>query len=359
MKKFVKLFCIPLGLLFAVSTVTAQDDFQSQLEKLVGQNAESYVQPLVTSTGIGLNSGVYNTAKVHSLLGFDVTINANVVTIPDEGKTYTFDTSALDELTFTFTNPGGGSDIDIVLDAAQVYPSMEDAPTVFGETGAQNLTPDETYVENTIVTRLAEETPLTEAQVRSQMGNEINTQISQIPQVPIPPGFDLPGMATASLQASLGLPFGTEAQLRYIPASPINEDLGDFGLLGLGARISIDQFIPVPFFPVDISAGAFYQNVELGPVNITSNIIHAEVSKSIPMITVYGGFGLESSKLTAEYDYTAPNGTVAPVEVELEGENGFRTTLGARLKLLLLTINADYSIGEYNSANVGVGLTFR
>ncbi|MCF7804901.1 MAG: hypothetical protein K9N46_03860 [Candidatus Marinimicrobia bacterium] len=359
MQRYLKIFAIPLAVLFLATTGVAQDDdFQAQLEKLVGQNATSYVRPLVTGTGIGLNSGVYNTADVHSLLGFDVTLNANVVTIPDKAKTYTFDTSALSNLTFTFNDPNGG-DVDVTLDASQVYESLEDAPTIFGETGESGISPNTTYAEQTIVSQIASETGMSETQVRNQMGNEIDSRVNQIPSVPVPPGFNIPAMPTASLQASLGLPFGTEAQVRYIPATALNEDLGDFGLLGLGARISIDQFIPVPFFPVDIAAGAFFQSVELGPVDIKSSIIHAEVSKSIPMLTAYGGFGLESSSLSASYDYTDPNGNVVPVKVDVDGDNSFRTNVGLRLKLLLLTISADYSIGEYNSVNAGVGLTFR
>jgi len=359
MKRLTRGLSLLTFFIILVQPVFAQGDFQSQLQQLLGQNAKLYVQPLITSTGMGLNSGVYHTAKVHKMLGFDVNLNVNATAIPDAGKTYTFDTSSLQNLTFTFTNPQDNSNVNVTLDASQVYPSLEGASTLFGPNETQAIDPNKSYAENTIVTQIANQTGMTEAQVRAQMGSNINNKVDQIPSVPVPPGFNIPAMPTTSLQASVGLPFGTEAQLRYVPSTAINKDLGDFGLLGIGARISLDQFIPVPFFPVDITAGAFYQDLKLGPVNIKSNIIHAEVGKSIPFITVYGGFGLESSKLKASYDYTAADGTVVPVDISVDGENGFRTTVGFRLKLFLLSINADYNIGKYNTYNAGVGLTFR
>ena len=48
-----------------------------------------------------------------------------------------------------------------------------------------------------------------------------------------------------------------------------------------------------------------------------------------------------------------------PIKFSLEGDNGFRTIVGLRIKLLLLSINYDYNIGEYAAHNIGFGLTFR
>ena len=87
-----------------------------------------------------------------------------------------------------------------------------------------------------------------------------------------------------------------------------------------------------------------------------NSIATLQISKSIPFLTVYGGFGLESSSL--DVDYTLESSSNA-VKFTLDGDNKFRTTVGARLKLAIITINADYNMGEFNTVNFGVGLTLR
>ena len=367
MRVMVKTFglVLILGLLLQPTGIFGQN-LEEQLQQMVAKNANSYVQPIVTSAGIGLNSGVYRTAKVHKLLGFDVTVNMTGISIPDKAKTYTFDTSNLQNVSFDFTYSYAGQNqtVPITLNAASLYPSVDEAPTFFGSDEAPDLEPNTDYARNEIVSQVASSNSnITEQDVENQFGTEVDQALSNNVQALsiIPPGIDLNYFATPSLQASVGLPLGIEAQLRYAPPMTITEDIGDFGLFGVGGRISVDQFIPVPFFPVDIAAGAFYQSLTLGPVDISSSIIHAEVSKSIPMLTVYGGFGLESSTLTAKYTMDNPDISDTPqeYEIEIDGENSFRTTVGVRLKLLLLSINADYSLSEYPSANLGVGVTFR
>jgi hypothetical protein len=112
----------------------------------------------------------------------------------------------------------------------------------------------------------------------------------------------------------------------------------------------------VPFFPIDIAAGLFYQDMELGPVSVNSSILHAEVGKTLPFITVYGGVAYEMSNLSAEYTL---EGTSNTINLDVPGENQFRGTVGLRLKFLILTVNADYNIGTYNSVTAGAGITFR
>ena len=55
-----------------------------QGEKLI----EAYFTPMAESFGAGLNSGWYNTAKPHSLGGFDLTFTLNTVIIPNSAKTF-------------------------------------------------------------------------------------------------------------------------------------------------------------------------------------------------------------------------------------------------------------------------------
>ena len=49
-----------------------------------------YMEPAFVGVGYGLQSGWYNTAKVHNFLGFDLSITASASKVPDEKEFYTF-----------------------------------------------------------------------------------------------------------------------------------------------------------------------------------------------------------------------------------------------------------------------------
>ena len=49
---------------------------------------EAYISPLGNSLGAALNNGWYNTAKPHKLGGFDITVTANIVMIPNDAKIF-------------------------------------------------------------------------------------------------------------------------------------------------------------------------------------------------------------------------------------------------------------------------------
>ena len=56
----------------------------AQGEKVI----EAYFTPMAESFGAGLNNGWYNTAKPHSLGGFDITFTLNTVIIPNSAETF-------------------------------------------------------------------------------------------------------------------------------------------------------------------------------------------------------------------------------------------------------------------------------
>ena len=75
---------------------------------------------------------------------------------------------------------------------------------------------------------------------------------------------------------------------------------------------------------------------------------------------------MESSSLDVDYIYTDtkgdndPSNDVGnPINFNLNGDNKFRTTMGVRLKLAIISINVDYNIGKLNTLNIGAGLTIR
>ncbi|MCH7528945.1 MAG: hypothetical protein IH972_05275, partial [Candidatus Marinimicrobia bacterium] len=159
-------------------------------------------------------------------------------------------------------------------------------------------------------------------------------------------------------QVSVGLPFSTEVTLGGFS---IKAGDSDISFSRFGAKIGLNQFIPtVPLLFPAVSLGFYVTNLDLGDVVKASNsILTLQVSKSVPFLTIYGGFGFENSSIEVDYTFVDEDLGEVPIAFSLDGDNGFRTTIGFRLKLLLLSLHGDYSIGEYSATTIGVGLTLR
>jgi hypothetical protein len=145
-----------------------------------------------------------------------------------------------------------------------------------------------------------------------------------------------------------------------IPKFSIPGDLGDalgeLSAFGAGLKVDVDQFIPIPLFPVDIAVQAYYQNFNLGEILSANNInFNVHVSKKLLMFTPYAGIGVDNTTFTASYK--TDDGEKQ--DFTIKGDNKLRTTVGLNIKLLVLQINAEYAMGEYNSMAIGVGFALR
>ena len=67
-------------------SMSYSQSLQDNLESMAKANAQSYLGPMVTAFGMGINSGSYHNAKPHSLLGFDIKMGISITPISDEGK---------------------------------------------------------------------------------------------------------------------------------------------------------------------------------------------------------------------------------------------------------------------------------
>ncbi|MCL5021269.1 MAG: hypothetical protein M1339_06370, partial [Bacteroidetes bacterium] len=108
-----------LTLVLAVGSLFAQD-VGTELKKMGSTNAPKYVGPLMAGWGAGLNSGLFHSADLHSVLGFDVQIKATFAGLSDEDKTYMFQTPDLGPL---YVRGGTGTN---------GYPAEVKANTVVG-----------------------------------------------------------------------------------------------------------------------------------------------------------------------------------------------------------------------------------
>jgi hypothetical protein len=351
-------------LAFVGSIATAQD-LQQQLAKLGHDAAVGYITPILSGWGNDLNSGIYYSADLHDVLGFDVGVKFAMSKFTDADKTYSLsipsmsvDPSVLG-ISSVFISGVGNVPIPtgtkLILTSGVNYPSSITANSAVGAK-------DETIV-NTVGGSTA---------VISSSNPILNNQHIALPNgaqqiLALPGGFDIGtmGVPLAMPQLDLGLPFGLEVMLRYIPTIKTG-DVGKFNYMGFGVRYSISQWLPL--FPVDIAAHFMTQKMNFKSTtdadifSAKATAFGLEVSKKLFILTLYGGFQLESSTLTlADFQgYSAELGqTVTVPGFEVKGTDKSRFTVGARLLLLFINVHAEYSVAKNPVIALGVGISLR
>jgi hypothetical protein len=177
-----------------------------------------------------------------------------------------------------------------------------------------------------------------------------------------PRGLGLSLVPMAVPQAQIGNIFGTRLVIRYLPTMSLG-DYGDFSFFGVGIQHSISQYIPL--VPVDLSVLGAYTSLTVGSLVTTKALTFgAQVSKSLPVVTLYGGLAWEKSTMTLSYDAVLPDPTdaahtrtlIVPVGFDMDGKNNFRATVGVSFSLLIIKINADYSFASQPVAVIGIGI---
>jgi hypothetical protein len=313
------------------SLATAQD-LQEQLSQMGHDAAVGYITPILRGWGNDLNSAMYYSADLHDILGFDIGAKVAMSRFTDADKTYSFN------LPNQMTTRIGG--IPVILRAGTDYDQNVTANSAVG-------LKDTTYV-------------YTKA-------SSIYSTNGRRKILALPGGFDLGslGVPLPMPQFNLGLPFGLEFMLRYVPTISAG-DAGKFNYAGFGLRYSISQWLPL--FPVDIAAHFMTQKMNFKSkddkdiFSASGTAYGVEVSKKLFILTVYGGFQLESSTMTlADFQGYSPElgQTVTIPGFEVKGSNKSRFTVGARLLLLIVNVHAEYSIATNPVIAVGVGITIR
>ncbi len=320
-----------------------------------------YVTPWVNAFGTDLNGGWFNTAKPHKLGGFDITFTVSASIIPESDRS--FDLSQLN-----FRN-------------LQVMDPDPIGPTVAGKTNNGPL-------------------------LEYSTGGQTDVTIASFPS---PPGSSVHVLPAPMIQAGVGLPKGTEIVGRFMPKVKIPSTQSRIGLWGVGLKHSIAQHIKgLKVAPVDISVFGGYTklNSDIGfsynPYDyeniwtIDPNLSYTSadfnnqqilvetsgynlsliVSTTLPVINVYGSIGYSGSTTKIVIDGKIPIPGYNPIldplnpsitdgdietipEIRIENISGLRTSIGARLKMTVVTIHADYTYAKYSVITAGIGLNFR
>jgi len=298
-----------------ISDVIAPNDI-TQGKKLI----EAYFTPMAESFGAGLNNGWYNTAKPHSLGGFDLTFTLNTVIIPNAAETFKI----------------GGA-------FGNVFKSEEnEASTIFGSTSTTSMYYDPSSVPGS----------------------------DSIP-FKMPGGLKTPAMPLPMIQAGVGLIKNTAIDIRYMPMLNVGNAV-KFNLFGVGIKHDLLQWIPVAgdAIPMSLSLQWGYTNLNTElkidvhevSLNTKANTINLVASKRLLMVTGYAGVGYNSSttSFSADADFELSGIKFEEkVQMDFESKNNLRANVGFRFNITLVTIQADYTFSEYPTATLGLGVSLR
>ena len=179
--------------------------------------------------------------------------------------------------------------------------------------------------------------------------------------VVFPPGVNTTSVPAAMPQIAVST-LGSEVMLRFVPTTELDDV--EVGLLGLGVKHSISQYIPL--LPVDIAVQLLYNKVSIESPDLdmsTTNLaFNAHASRSFGLVTLYGGLQYESTSMDIDYTFTGIGfeglSDDEKLSLSLDGDNNFRLTLGAALRLAVLVINADVNIGSQTALVAGLNFEF-
>ncbi len=337
-----------------------------KMQTMLEENATAYISPLVTGFGEAMNSGWFHSAKPHKLLGFDLGLRAMAVGIADENMIFDF---AVPDFETSITIQQNS--YDITLSGEDLYPDRE-VPTVFGADENGEIDPAGTsqivsLFEQQLLNQGVSQQSINESTVQ----NQLQTAASAVPSLVTPPGLGIDYLPMIVPQAAVGLsipmtPIKMEVAARYLPEYEISEDIGMINFMGIGGKLALDPFLPIPF--VNIAVGAYAQKLEIGDLLESNHMLYSlQLGKDLNLILlklgVFGGVGLEKSNMKFSYTYEPDNMDDplygSEVNFELEGENSFRYTVGARVQLAIFNVSAAYTHSVDDIFTVGAGISIR
>ena len=174
----------------------------------------------------------------------------------------------------------------------------------------------------------------------------------------------------------LGLPWNTEVKIRFLPTTSVGNGT-NIGIFGLGVMHDIKQHIPgIKVAPFDLSAFVGYTSFksdvsfdptgnpsQVGKSEFSATTIQGLIGKKFSILTLYASLGYNFSsgtfKATGTYTDSSTGASFTDPISLASSVSGFRGSAGLRLKLLILTLHADYTLQAYNTLTVGVGLSVR
>ena len=362
MIKFVSIFILII-ITYSGPKLYAQDSSPGDILRSGANDANllirNYLRPFGPGFGAGLNSGWFTSSKAHRPLGFDFRVSSTFATVPNFDQLINMERLVFENLE--------------VLDGPMI------SPTLFGEESTG--------------TRLGE-----------TFANPETGETIELYSFTMPKGIGSHYVVTPMAQFTLGLIRDTDITVRYLPSMNLNDDFKT-GLRGFGVQHGLNQWLNQSPDAIDVSIHIGFteiladfnylvepeegsdilnphpsstwngQGMTVRSSAFTSSLI---LGKQMRILSLYGGFGFQQAKTNVkavgtypaviplgpnEYTPGGPNRTIEIVEdpIDLDFESNLRMNyfLGARLQLLITAITVSYNFSEYNSFNVGFGISVR
>ncbi|SFN88597.1 hypothetical protein SAMN04487989_105192 [Bizionia echini] len=300
--------------------------------------SKDYLAPATEGLVYGVNNGWFNHGKGQKRFGFEIGLVANSSFIATDKKSFDMHVSDYENIRFPDNSP---------------------SKRVATALGTNN--PD-------VVVILTYDDPI--------FGNQ-ETEIT------LPTGLgasDINIIPAAFLQVGFSPFKGTQLKARYFPK--IEVDDVKTGLYGFGIQQEFTAWLPKEeLFPLAISGLIAYthldgsydftddgivdgQNQQV-QTNVNTMLYELIASTKFKIINVYAGLGYVTGKSETDLlgTYVVSDGVlfsesiIDPFSID-EKVTGVRTTIGAHLKMGVFSVNADYTFAEFNSATLGLQLSF-
>jgi hypothetical protein len=311
---------------FAPTPIQAQVD--TDIAGLAMENAERYVEPITFGLGYAMGGGHFDSASPMRRFGFDVGVRV-AGAFPSEASKV-FDVVLPSSVTYqgnTYPNP------------YQIRGGNRPTPSATGEGPGVVLEPTPTFTAILLA----------------------NGENPEDFTIPFPEGADIPGIPFLVAHGTMGIGWGTEVSLRLIPSVELDEEVGDLSAFGFGLKHSISQWFPGPS-PVDLSVWYSRQNMKVGDfLDGNANQFGVLVGKGFGPLTLFGTGMMRDASV--EVSYTVENPDANPALPADGTEVGFTSSLGsgavfgvgARLRLLVMNLSAQYTADEFNTLSVKLG----
>lgn len=322
-------------------TATAQENIEDLLAAGIDdakRYAHGYLSPAFDGALYSITGGWFNSAETREPFRFSLSIIGSASLIKEKNKYFTLNTSEYAYLQF------------------QDGSASKEVATLFGD----HPQPVVAYVE-----------------VDDGMGGTAQVDIT------LPTGIaagEINMIPTAFLQAGMGLFMGTEVKLRFVPQ--LNYEGAKLNFYGVGVQHEFTKWlVPEDRRKLSVAGLIAYTHLD-GSYDFTDTQVVAGseqrfetdlntwlfqliASTKISMIHLYGGMGY--SEGTSQ---TALKGTYEISEGVLAGESitdpyaletritGLHGTVGANVKLGVISINADYTIANFDHISAGLNFIF-
>ncbi len=130
-----------MGLSLSSEAMATDVNFFSEFEKYAKEEIDEVATPIVEAFGMAVGGGIYNSAKTHGVLGFDIGVRTMMLIIP-EGESDIYDASDISFIAMPTVQVGLGLPMDIELMARAIsVPFQDESLSLYGGGIKKNVSP--------------------------------------------------------------------------------------------------------------------------------------------------------------------------------------------------------------------------